>query len=96
VVERLLAKEKIGGPNPLARSGSAPETGRIHPATSPSGKARVCKTLTVGSNPTVASTKSDPTGCSFFIDHRINPFFEKKKRRFKTGAFFILLSLKKS
>ena len=28
-----------------------------HRATSPSGKARVCKTLTVGSIPTVASTQ---------------------------------------
>ena len=45
-VEHLLAKEKVAGSNPVSRSIAA---------TSPSGKARVCKTLITGSNPVVAS-----------------------------------------
>ena len=41
VVERLLAKEKVVGSNPIARSKVM--------ASWPSGKARVCKTLIQGS-----------------------------------------------
>ena len=46
------------GSNPIARSdksGGALTPPLLPRATSPSGKARVCKTLIVGSNPTVAS-----------------------------------------
>ncbi len=46
------------GSNPIARSqtiGGALLRRCDNRATSPSGKARVCKTLIVGSNPTVAS-----------------------------------------
>jgi hypothetical protein len=50
LVERLLAKEKVTGSNPVARSFLS-----THAATWPSGKARVCKTLITGSNPVVAS-----------------------------------------
>jgi hypothetical protein len=48
VVERLLAKEKVVGSNPIARSIGCT-------ASWPSGKARVCKTLITGSNPVDAS-----------------------------------------
>ena len=67
VVERLLAKEKVEGSNPFARSEI--EDCRLMPAYSqstifnliillaswPSGKAWVCKTLITGSNPVDAS-----------------------------------------
>jgi hypothetical protein len=69
-VVRLLAKEKVVGSNPIARSrfpvngwhdGSwraiSCQPNVIYLATSPSGKARVCKTLIMGSNPIVASKK---------------------------------------
>jgi hypothetical protein len=36
-------------------------------ATSPSGKARVCKTLIMGSNPIVASMKKSRKTCSFVL-----------------------------
>jgi hypothetical protein len=49
VVERLLAKEKVVGSNPIARSVL------LSTASWPSGKARVCKTLITGSNPVDAS-----------------------------------------
>jgi hypothetical protein len=49
VVERLLAKEKVVGSNPIARSVL------LSMASWPSGKARVCKTLITGSNPVDAS-----------------------------------------
>jgi hypothetical protein len=48
LVERLLAKEKVVGSNPIARS-------LLSMASWPSGKARVCKTLITGSNPVDAS-----------------------------------------
>jgi hypothetical protein len=81
-VVRLLAKEKVVGSNPIARSnflecgwhdGSPSEPFNasqnvIYLATSPSGKARVCKTLIMGSNPIVASQKKDRLmSLSFFI-----------------------------
>ena len=47
MVERNLAKVDVAGSSPVSRS--------IFLATSPSGKARVCKTLIPGSNPGVAS-----------------------------------------
>jgi hypothetical protein len=53
VVERLLAKEKVVGSNPIARSQYP-----ILLASWPSGKARVCKTLITGSNPVDASQAS--------------------------------------
>ena len=67
VVERLLAKEKVEGSNPFARSSI--EDCRLMPAyrqstilnliivlaSWPSGKAWVCKTLITGSNPVDAS-----------------------------------------
>ena len=49
LVERLLAKEKVVGSSPIARSYY-----QLIVATWPSGKARVCKTLITGSNPVVA------------------------------------------
>ena len=48
LVERLLAKEKVVGSSPIARS-------YYYMASWPSGKARVCKTLITGSNPVDAS-----------------------------------------
>jgi hypothetical protein len=73
VVERLLAKEKVVGSNPIARSDacglqiddcrlsiSNPQftyTLQHKMASWPSGKARVCKTLIMGSNPIDASQK---------------------------------------
>ena len=62
------------GPNPIARSSTANgwhewfNTSHLLPAkmlydmaTSPSGKARVCKTLIMGSNPIVASSVQRPS-----------------------------------
>src|SRR5579884_3269528 len=55
VVEHLLAKEKVAGSIPVSRS-----LFFVHPvATSPSGKAGLCKSPTSGSNPLVASTVED-------------------------------------
>jgi hypothetical protein len=69
VVERLLAKEKVVGSNPIARSElriadcglsiSNPQfIIKLVTASWPSGKARVCKTLITGSNPVDASEKT--------------------------------------
>ena len=67
MVERLLAKQKVVGSNPIARSDQiAPRRsdyynsrrasfGQNHGDVAKSGKAWVCKTPIVGSNPTVAS-----------------------------------------
>jgi hypothetical protein len=60
LVERLLAKEKVVGSSPIARSGRIaggknPSAILYCQASWPSGKARVCKTLTTGSNPVDAS-----------------------------------------
>ncbi len=52
MVEHLLAKEKVAGSIPVSRSPFWTERGM---ATSPSGKARLCKSCTSGSNPLVAS-----------------------------------------
>ncbi len=52
MVEHLLAKEKVAGSIPVSRSPFWTERGT---ATSPSGKARLCKSCTSGSNPLVAS-----------------------------------------
>jgi hypothetical protein len=49
VVEHLLAKEKVAGSIPVSRSP------HLNAATSPSGKARLCKSCTSGSSPLVAS-----------------------------------------
>ena len=49
VVEHLLAKEKVAGSIPVSRSPY------LNAATSPSGKARLCKSCTSGSSPLVAS-----------------------------------------
>ena len=48
MVEHLLAKEKVAGSIPVSRS-------LPFQATSPSGKARLCKSCISGSNPLVAS-----------------------------------------
>ena len=59
LVECLLAKEKVTGSSPVARSQQMQATPCClqlsYKATWPSGKARVCKTLIMGSNPIVAS-----------------------------------------
>jgi hypothetical protein len=49
VVERNLAKVDVAGPSPVSRSTF------VYTATSPSGKAKVCKIFIPGSNPGVAS-----------------------------------------
>ena len=61
LVECLLAKEKVTGSSPVARSlfFSVAQFLKSHMATWPSGKARVCKTLITGSNPVVASKYND-------------------------------------
>jgi hypothetical protein len=65
VVVRLLAKEKVVGSNPIARSnmeGCGLEENVpsailvVYMASWPSGKARVCKILIRGSNPLDASS----------------------------------------
>ena len=60
LVERLLAKEKVVGSSPIARS-------FFVTASWPSGKARVCKTLITGSNPVDAS-ESCSTGQLFCLN----------------------------
>ena len=54
LVEHLLAKEKVASSSLAARSFFY-RTLCSAMATWPSGKARVCKTLIIGSNPIVAS-----------------------------------------
>ena len=54
LVEHLLAKEKVASSSLAARSFFYREKSSVM-ATWPSGKARVCKTLIIGSNPIVAS-----------------------------------------
>ncbi len=68
MVEHLLAKEKVAGSIPVSRSLSGIECGT---ATSPSGKARLCKSCTSGSNPLVASLfkKRDCLDHVFFFLH---------------------------
>ena len=65
LVEHLLAKEKVASSSLAARSffyrGSFSDT-----ATWPSGKARVCKTLIIGSNPIVASENPSGRGVFYF------------------------------
>jgi hypothetical protein len=87
VVERLLAKEKVVGSNPIARSSI--EDCRLMPAyrqshssfyfvslaSWPSGKARVCKTLITGSNPVDASCKKIPPSGGIFLFYLFNLFF---------------------
>ena len=55
LVEHLLAKEKVASSSLAARSFFYRTVCPINMATWPSGKARVCKTLIIGSNPIVAS-----------------------------------------
>src|SRR5260370_42106421 len=59
VVEHLLAKEKVTGSIPVSRSIPTHPVTHLHTytyvATSPSGKARLCKSCISGSNPLVAS-----------------------------------------
>ena len=57
LVEHLLAKEKVASSSLAARSFFY-KANYLLMATWPSGKARVCKTLIIGSNPIVASPKS--------------------------------------
>ena len=54
LVEHLLAKEKVASSSLAARSFFYKQKTSVM-ATWPSGKARVCKTLIIGSNPIVAS-----------------------------------------
>ena len=54
LVEHLLAKEKVASSSLAARSFFYRQKTSVM-ATWPSGKARVCKTLIIGSNPIVAS-----------------------------------------
>jgi hypothetical protein len=89
LVEHLLAKEKVTGSSPVARSEKkraerlsfARYNFRLLMATWPSGKARVCKTLTTGSNPVVASfTKTTAQVVFCFsqkmnVSHSLNPLF---------------------
>jgi hypothetical protein len=74
LVEHLLAKEKVTGSSPVARS-EKKRAERLSFArynfpllmeTWPSGKARVCKTLTTGSNPVVASFYKDDYASRLF------------------------------
>jgi hypothetical protein len=75
VVVRLLAKEKVVGSNPIARSnmeGCGLEVVPsailiVYMASWPSGKARVCKTLIRGSNPLDASSKANWNGLLFLF-----------------------------
>jgi hypothetical protein len=60
LVECLLAKEKVVGSSPIARSHY------LNTASWPSGKARVCKTLITGSIPVDASVKSGQDLLFFF------------------------------
>jgi hypothetical protein len=62
VVEHLLAKEKVAGSIPVSRSPFF-----IQVATSPSGKARLCKSCTSGSNPLVASLRNVIDQSRFFL-----------------------------
>ena len=64
LVEHLLAKEKVASSSLAARSFFYRENSSAM-ATWPSGKARVCKTLIIGSNPIVASN-IHPSG-GFFL-----------------------------
>ena len=75
VVVRLLAKEKVVGSNPIARSnieGCGLEYIQsailvVYMASWPSGKARVCKTLIRGSNPLDASKSETSCGLAFLL-----------------------------
>jgi hypothetical protein len=75
VVVRLLAKEKVVGSNPIARSnieGCGLEDVQsailvMYMASWPSGKARVCKILIRGSNPLDASSKANQFRFAFLF-----------------------------
>jgi hypothetical protein len=85
VVVRLLAKEKVVGSNPIARSNmkgcgleSVPSAILIvYMASWPSGKARVCKTLIRGSNPLDASSKANREGLLFLFGDYHEKFAKK-------------------
>jgi hypothetical protein len=81
VVVRLLAKEKVVGSNPIARSnieGCGLEDVQsailiVYMASWPSGKARVCKILIRGSNPLDASSKASQFGFAFLFVYYEKP-----------------------
>lgn len=67
MVEHLLAKEKVASSSLAARSFFYREDFQPGMATWPSGKARVCKTLIIGSNPIVASNFLKTLREGFFV-----------------------------
>jgi hypothetical protein len=78
VVVRLLAKEKVVGSNPIARSNiegcGLEEYVRSailieYMASWPSGKARVCKILIAGSNLADASSKANQNRFAFLFKY---------------------------
>jgi hypothetical protein len=81
VVVRLLAKEKVVGSNPIARSnieGCGLEAIQsailiVYMASWPSGKARVCKILIAGSNLADASSKASQFWFAFLFKY----YYEK-------------------
>jgi DNA repair protein RecO (recombination protein O) len=74
VVEHLLAKEKVAGSIPVSRSPSF----ILKAATSPSGKARLCKSCTSGSNPLVASLRNVIGQSRFFFCARTLPVMRQQ------------------
>ncbi len=95
VVVRLLAKEKVVGSNPIARSNMEDcrlETIQsailiVYMASWPSGKARVCKTLITGSNPVDASKKRVRVCELVFFD------LTSQEERKKSGGHYLLQSI---
>src|SRR5579884_655577 len=80
VVEHFLAKEDVAGSNPVSRSPSA---------TSPSGKARLCKSCISGSNPLVASRRDVFSyHVSFFVISQDNPSM-REQRSYSTESVIL-------
>ena len=85
VVVRLLAKEKVVGSNPIARSniegcgleGVQSAILVVYMASWPSGKARVCKILIRGSNPLDASSKANLIRFAFLFKYLLWKNLEK-------------------
>jgi DNA repair protein RecO (recombination protein O) len=80
VVEHFLAKEDVAGSSPVSRSPSA---------TSPSGKARLCKSCISGSNPLVASRRDVLYyHVSFFVISQENPSM-REQRSYSTESVIL-------
>ena len=80
MVEHFLAKEDVAGSNPVSRSPSA---------TSPSGKARLCKSCISGSNPLVASRRDVFFyRVSFFVISQDNPSM-REQRSYSTESVIL-------